>query len=296
MLGVNTFYFSLIRKYVVLFGTLFNSIHIPRYSANGQIDQLVAVPVLVGDKDKTLARVFADPTAGRTSAITLPRMSFQLAGIEYDKDRKLNPVENYTIQDTANTNNYKQQFNPVPYNLNFQLFVYAKEYEDGTKIIEQIVPFFTPEFTVRAELIPDMGIQANLPIVLQQSVTTEDNFDQGNIWDRRAIIWTLNFVMKAYFYGPIHDVGLIKFVIVNSRIPQENVGHDMNANNSGIVETLTVQPGMLANGSPTTNAAASVPYYQITITDDWEAAFTLTDFTEPPKHNTASAPYPQIER
>jgi hypothetical protein len=280
MLGATTFAFSLIRKYFVIFGTLFNEIHIPRYKNDGTLDQLIDVPILVGDFEKTLARVFADPTAGRISAITLPRMSFQLVNIEYDQTRKLNPIENFTVQDPNNPNNYEQQFTPVPYNFNFRLWVYAAMFEDGTKIIEQILPFFTPEFTVSAELIPQMNITMNIPVVLQKMTSVEDNFAEGNFSDRRAIIWTLDFLLKGYLYGPIHDIGLIKFIDVNSWVPYPNtLPSQLSTNNAGLMETITIQPGLLPNGQSTTNAAASIPYKEITLGEDWGVCIIQTDYT-----------------
>lgn len=152
-----------------------------------------------------MARMKSDPNIDRPTAITLPRMSFFLDGYHYDDERKRNTINQYfyRIGDTANRN---RQFEEVPYKFYFSLFVYVKNAEDATKIVEQILPFFTPEFTVRAFLIPDHAA-FDLPIKLIE--VTHEFSDPSNYTENSTLIWTLRFEVKSAFFGPRMVVPLI---------------------------------------------------------------------------------------
>lgn len=285
MLGLDPFYWGLLRKYYVLFASLFNEIRVPRYGTDGSIREYVRVPISLGAKDKTLAQVFSEPQAdARQQAITLPRLSFDRSGMTYDATRHQSSTEYIMLQ--PNTTSYAKMYTPVPYDINFDLFVYSKTQEDGLKIVEQIIPFFTPDYTVRAELIDDF-VTLNVPIILNQ-VTSADDYSQGSLVDRRAIIWTLSFTMKAYLFGPEHTTGIIKFVDVPLTVPQ--AGKDANGHyytvdttpaNTAAIAEVTVQPGLLPNGQPTTNAAASIDYTLVNLGDDWAYAVTIKGDLDP---------------
>jgi len=278
MLGREVFYYGLIRRYTVLFATLFNEIKVPRYAQDGSERELVRVPISLGPRDKTLARIFGDGGANsRPEAVTLPRLSFDMAAPRYDSSRHQSAAETITVY-TANT--YSKMFTPVPYDFDFNLYCYTKTQEDGLKIIEQILPFFTPEFTVRAELIPSV-VTMNVPIVLN-SVNVQDDYDAGEIKDRRAVIWTLGFTVKGWLYGPEHVGGVIKFIDVPLYVPRQDTSIDDTTRfNTGAIDEVTVQPGLLANGSPTTNTAASVPYTQVQIDDNWAYAVWVAGNLDP---------------
>ena len=145
-----------------------------------------------------LTRVTTDPNIDRQTAIILPVISFEMMGLRYDGSRKLPTINRFAVQDPVNKNNLTYEYNPVPYNIDMKLYVYVKNNEDGTKIIEQILPFFTPDWTLKVIMIPEMNLEMNVPIVLN-NVSFEDNYD-GDFKDRRAIIWTLDFTIKGYFY------------------------------------------------------------------------------------------------
>lgn len=220
-----------------------------------------------------LARVDADPEIQRETAIILPRMGFEMIGMNYDGSRKLITVGRTVKKDDTNANKLKRQYNPVPWNFNFNLYVYVKNAEDGTKIIEQILPFFTPEWTATVNLIPEMNVVMDIPIILN-SVDPEDTYE-GQFEDTRKIIWTLSFTVKGWLYGPIVSKPIVKiskqqFYVPVGMTAAEGVG------NSEVIGTLTVTPGLLANGSPTTNAAASVNTNIIEIDDDYGYA-VVTD-------------------
>ncbi len=264
MLGTH-FYFGSIKNYVIAFGTLFNEIHISRTDAANNEVAFMRVPLSYSSKDKMLARVIADPNIDRPTAIVLPRMSFQLTDLRYDGDRKLNTLGR-SVYTTEDKNKNKYQYNPVPYNFDFDLNIYVKNAEDGTKIIEQILPFFTPDWTPTIKLIPEMNVVVDTPIILN-SISSQDTYDQQFL-QRRAIIWTLKFTLKGYLFGPIKEKKIIKFANTTFFISKQDDLYNA-IGNTAPSDRVTVRPAMLANGSPTTNAAASVPLSEIDADDDF---------------------------
>jgi len=264
----HTFYFSLIRKYVILVGTLFNDIRITREDKNGNVVDLLKVPLSYAPKEKMLARFENDPDIDRPFATLLPRMSFEQISMEYDGSRKLPTVGKIVVKDPTNPNKLKYQYNPVPYNLKFRLYVYVKNAEDGTKIIEQILPFFTPEWTVTVRLIQEMNVTMDIPVILDD-IGIEDSYN-GNFQDRRALIWTLEFTVKGYIYGPIKKTAIIKFANTNFYIPSVPDGQLNTAvGNTDPVERVTIRPGLTANGQPTSNLANSISLSEIEADDDF---------------------------
>lgn len=244
------FYFSLIRKYVILVGTLFNNIKINRTDSNGNVTSLMRVPITYGPKDKMLARVIQDPNLDRqTATLPLPAISFEMGKMSYDGTRKLNTVGRIANKDSDNASKLKYQYNPVPYNIEFKVFIYAKNAEDGTKIIEQILPYFTPDWTTTVDLIPEMNVRMDVPVVLN-NIAYSDNYD-GNFKERRAIIWSLDLVLKGYLYGPVRKTGIIKFVNTNFYTPSVEDGKLADAVAvTPIAEKMTIQPGLDANANP----------------------------------------------
>lgn len=261
----HTYYHNVIRKYVVLFGTLFNDIYINRPDATHNITKTVKVPIAYGPKDKVLARITTDPNLDRMPAIVLPRMSFEMTDIVYAADRKLNTIgKRYKVDDDPNK--VKYQYNPVPYDINFDLSIIVKNADDGTRIVEQILPFFTPEWTTTVELIPELDVVMDIPIVLK-SVRVNDQYE-GDYETRRALMWDLQFTLKGYLYGPVRKTGVIKFA--NSAIFNSLTAIDNLAN-------ITVAPGLLANGSPTTNSSLTISRDMIYPDDDFGYIVTVNE-------------------
>ena len=218
MLGV-TYYHQTIRKYVAVFGTLFNDLNIERTNASGTVIEKVKIPLAYGPKQKWLLAM-SDTTASRkVTATRSPRMGFALTSVDYDSVRKLNTVgKNWAANSSlSTTTTLLSQFNPVPYNFAFDLFILVKNAEDGTQILEQILPYFTPEFTVTVNTIPDMGIKADIPVVLNSSSVADEY--EGDLATRRTITWTLSFTLKGYIYPDIKSSSIIKTIEVNFRIP-----------------------------------------------------------------------------
>lgn len=270
------FYFGHIRKYVALFGTLFNDIVIVR-DGGDVAQQAMKVPISYGPRDKTLARIEADPTLTKMPSIVLPRMSFEITSFTYAPQRKLSTVGMKTKRESGSNSTMLKQYNPVPYDIGFELSIMAKNAEDATKIVEQILPFFTPDFTPTIRLIPDMDIDVDIPIVLQ-NVRYEDQYE-GNFEQRRAIIWTLDFSMKAYIYGPIRggvNGGRSGKIINLATVNIYDWGKDANT----LTSSVTVQPGLTANGQPTSDINQTIDKNLINVTDDFGFITTVTDYSE----------------
>ena len=194
------FYHQTSRKMVVAFGTLFNNIEVRRTDSADAVVEVIKIPLSYGPKDKMLVRISQDPNLNPKVALTVPRMGFELTSMTYDGARKLNTMGRNVKKGTTGL---KKQFNPVPYNWDFSLYVFVKNAEDGTQILEQILPFFTPDFTVTMTLVSSMSIKMDIPLALT-SVTSEDTYE-GDFATRRSIIWTLSFIMKGFLYPSVTD-------------------------------------------------------------------------------------------
>jgi len=194
------FYHQTSRKMVVAFGSLFNNIEVRRTDSSDAVTEVVKIPLSYGPKDKMLVRISQDPSLNPKVALTVPRMGFELTSMTYDGARKLNTMGRNVKKGTTGL---KKQYNPVPYNWDFSLYVFVKNAEDGTQILEQILPFFTPDFTVTMTLVSGMTVKMDIPLVLN-SVTSEDSYE-GDFATRRSIIWTLSFLMKGFLYPSVTD-------------------------------------------------------------------------------------------
>ena len=268
MIGGSTFYNTLFKKYVIIFGTLFNNIKIERRDENNVLEQNFKVPIAYGPREKFLARITDNPDGIALTSIKLPRMAFSISSISYAPERKLQTINKIASKKSVNgVNVYEKVFNPVPYDLGFKLEIMSKTMEDGLRIIEQILPYFTPEWTVSAKLLGnDFDNVTDIPLVLKD-VDIADEY-QDDFLQRKVLTFTLNFIMKCYFYGPVTQSKLIKFATVN-------VYPDTTANSSLV--TTTVRPGLTVDGEPTSNADLSVALSQIDEDDNYGFIVTIED-------------------
>ena len=195
-------YHGLLRKYIAVFGTLFNDINIKRIDNSDNIIETIKVPLAYGPKQKFLTRITQDPSLTKGVALQLPRIGFDMASMSYDPERKLNSLNKKLVR---YNDNIGRIYGPVPYLLTFNLYVFVKNAVDGAMIMEQILPAFKPDFTVSINALPTMGIKIDMPIVLN-GVTLEDSYE-GEYVTRRAIIYTLDFTAKVYFYPNIKGTG-----------------------------------------------------------------------------------------
>jgi len=206
-----TFYNRSIRQLVVGFGNLFDDITLVRYNTDQTEQERFIVPVAYATKERYVMRLQEDYNLDKKVQITLPRMSFEMTGFSYDASRKQNTNSKSFVQTPSGV---VSQYNPVPYNFNFSLYVYVRNIEDGTQIIEHILPYFTPDYTIKINMIPEMGVIKEIPVVLND-VSHEINYEGPREQDTRTIIWTLNFTVKGYLFGPVSSTGLIQTSITN---------------------------------------------------------------------------------
>lgn len=238
------------------------------------------MPISYAPKKKVLTRYLADPGIDKPAAIVLPRMSFEIMSIDYDGTRNLPNLNKYVIKDDDNANNLKMIYVGAPYNITFNLYIYVKNTEDGNRIFEQILPFFKPEWTSNLQLIPEMGVNLDIPLQMVSNVI-EDQYD-GQFLNRQILMYTYTFVMKAWYFGPSYSKPIIKFANTNFRVPTGNATALEGVGNTNIIGSVRVTPGLDANGEPTSNASISVLPSEIWVDDDFgyiveTSGITLTE-------------------
>lgn len=219
MLNGQTYYHGAIRKTIVAFGRLFSDIKIARQDNEGNVAQVVQVPLAYAPKEKWLVRIDSDPNLTNNVYVSLPRLSFEITGYHYDASRKTNKMNKIVCKDTANPANptAKAVFSPAPYNIDINLYVLTKTQEDATQIIEQILPIFNPEYTLSINALPALEIVQDVPVILN-NITAEDNYD-GSFQERRFVSHTLSFTVKTNIYGPVSENGVILTTTANLSVP-----------------------------------------------------------------------------
>ena len=237
MLSNAYFYHQLTRKYVILFGNMFNNITVKRLNrTEGTEIERFKVPIVYGPKDKYYVRLRSDPDFNRPIQALLPRMSFELIGFDYDATRKQNSLLRSGVK-RNNESTAQSQYMSVPYNLTFELVIYTRNVDDGTHIVEQILPYFNPDYTVTINAIPELGFLKDVPITLntvQNLIEHEGNFDAV-----RYVSWTLNFTMKANYYGPVANTSIIRTVYANLFNDQSlQAGHIVRVNTANTSGTF----------------------------------------------------------
>lgn len=221
MLGTYS-YHEIIKKTIISFGTLFNQLYIKHQEEDGSDASLIKVPIAYGPIQKFLARLEQKPDLRKRVALTLPRMSFEITSIQYDASRKVSTMQTFKAVKQDGGGGQVKLFMPVPYNIGIQLNIIAKYNDDMLQIIEQILPFFQPHFTLTVDLASSIGEKRDIPMILE-NIQMNDNYE-GNYEERRNLIYTLNFSAKTYLFGPIADSteGLIKKVQVDYHSSTEN--------------------------------------------------------------------------
>ena len=234
MLG-NYFYHQIIRKTVIAFGTLFNDIHVQHDDSAGNVISDIKVPIAYGPRQKFLARITQQAELNKATQITLPRMSFEINNISYDAARKAGITQTFKAADTEDGGKMKKVFMPVPYNLGFELNILVKQQDDGLQILEQILPFFQPGFTLSIDLVKSIGEKRDIPMILN-SISQQDDYE-GDFSTRRALIYTLSFTAKTFMFGHIAKTpeGLIRKV-------QLDYYSDTNQQTAKRVQRYTVVP------------------------------------------------------
>ena len=219
MLGTH-FYNETIRRTVIGFGTLFNNIEIKKKNA-GEVIEAEKVALAYGPKQKFLYRLFENPSTQKV-AITMPRMYFEMTGIQYDQARKTSPIQKYKTVVADNANEVRVQYVPVPYTINFELGILAKDQDTGLQILEQILPYFQPAFNITLNMVPDMSEKKDVAITLN-SINMEDEWDDSFL-ERRLVVYTLQFTAKTFLYGPYNKADIIRKATVYESVGDKAVG------------------------------------------------------------------------
>ena len=209
------FYHQRIRKSVAIFGTLFNNIYVIRKDNTDQVISQVKVPLSYGPQRKFLDRIRENPDLDNDTkvAIKLPRMSFEIINIQYDAGRQLQKTNTY-LQGANSIVNRKKFYSFVPYNIGFSLSIYSKSQDDALQIVEQILPYFNPQYTLTIKPFSNYpDIKEDVPIALT-GVDFADDYE-GSLEQRRTIIYTLTFDMRVNFYGPINESSIIRTALTD---------------------------------------------------------------------------------
>lgn len=213
MLNNTPYYHAAIRNTIVAFGNLFSNIKFER-KKNNIVEQTIHVPIAYAQKEKWIQATEANPDSERGVQTSLPRMGFEITGYSYDATRKLARMN--TISCTTDDGRV-QTYTPVPYNIDIQLYLATKTQEDALQVVEQILPTFTPEYTVGVRSIAALNLVQDVPIIMN-NISVEDNYD-GSVSERRLVIHTFNFTAKVNLFGPVNSVGVIKRVDVPVSVP-----------------------------------------------------------------------------
>lgn len=208
MLSHNPFYHRTIRKYVTLFGSLFNDITIVRETQARAKKERQKVPISYASKEKFITRLQSDPTLTKSIATTLPRISFEMVSMQYDQARKQQSTIRHRARNLANTSHPQSQYIGVPYSFDFNLSVYVRNIEDGLQIVEQIIPFFLPDYTITAQVSQEMDIVKDIPIILK-SVDQKTDYEGPFIDGTRLVTWDLEFSLKGWIFGPVSNTAII---------------------------------------------------------------------------------------
>ena len=232
------FYHETIKRSVSVFGTLFNNISIKR--ADGT---LMKVPLAYGPRQKWIARLQQQAELGLggtpRTAVSLPRMAFEISSIEYDSTRKLSKKTQYKKAKSSDPTVMQYQYAPAPYNIGFELSILVKNTDDGLQIIEQIFPYFTPDYTVTIHTVPDMNETRDIPIILT-SISQTDEYE-GDFTTRQVLTYALSFTMKNYIYGPVLDSEIIRTVKARTYI-ESGAGKVLSPNTAGRVIEQIITP------------------------------------------------------
>jgi hypothetical protein len=195
------FYHEILRKTVISFGSLFNDISIKHTNNSNETVSVIKVPLAYGPTQKFLARLNQSPNLNKPIQITLPRMSFEFTGLTYDATRKSTTTQYFTAKSATDGTETKKAYLPVPYNMQFELSIMSKLNDDALQIVEQILPYFQPAYTMTVDLIDTINEKRDIPVILE-NITMQDDYE-GDFTTRRVLIYTLRFTAKTYIFGPV---------------------------------------------------------------------------------------------
>ena len=207
-----TFYHGTTKKLIIAFGSVFNNIHVQRTEADGTLIKDIQVPLAYESRKKYLARLIQDSKKNRQ----VPRMGFIMTGLAADYSRAVNQMNEYKFT-SATPNKATIMYTPIPYNYNFTLDIYVDYMDDGLQIIEQILPYFQPDFNVVMEEVPALELKRDIPIELT-GLDMLDEFE-GEFSEQRIVNWSLTFEVKGWLYPPIREQEIVESVEVTYTLP-----------------------------------------------------------------------------
>ena len=204
------FYHELLKKYTVVMGSLLDGIDVVRYNNLGTEESRQRVPVTYAAKEKFIQRTQSDPELLRQPAIVLPRIGFEMTGLSYAPERKISSKQKFAYRN-GNSKSYTV-YTPIPYDITFSATLIAKTQTDALQVVEQLVPFFSPDYVVTMKGIGTPEIGFDVPITLD-AIGVQDSYE-GDLEERRQIIWRFDFLLKGFLFGPVREGGVIKTVDV----------------------------------------------------------------------------------
>ena len=263
------FYNEILRRTIISFGTLFNSITIKQTNSSDNVVSVVRVPLAYGPTQKFLARLEQSAELSKSTAMTLPRMSFEFTGLTYDSTRKVSTTQQYTVKDPDNGSESKKVFMPVPYNMQFELSIMTKLNDDALQIVEQILPYFQPAYNLSVELVESIQEKRDIPIILE-NITMQDDYE-GDYTTRRVLLYTLRFTAKTYLFGPVTTA-------TKDIIKKATVGYLSGTDTSNTTREITysVVPRAVKNYTGDAATTLSVDISKTTKTFEVEDASSLT--------------------
>ncbi len=262
------FYYEILRRTVVSFGSLFNNIVIKHKNNSEDITSVIKVPLAYGPTQKFLARLQQSSDLNKPVQITLPRMSFEFTGLTYDSSRKATTTQSFTAKSVEDGKEIKKTYLPVPYNMQFELSIMSKLNDDALQIVEQILPYFQPAYTMTVEMVDIINEKRDIPVILE-NITMQDDYE-GDFTTRRVLIYTLRFTAKTYLFGPVSSatkdiikkttIGYIAGDSVTPPVREVIYSTEPRAikNYTGIVLTNLTQDISISDTSITVNDASSI--------------------------------------
>ena len=256
------FYNEILRRTIISFGTLFNGITVK------QTDSTIRVPLAYGPTQKFLARLEQSPDLNKSTAITLPRMSFEFTGLTYDPSRKVTTTQQFVVKDPVSGADTKKSYMPVPYNMQFELAIMCKINDDALQITEQILPYFQPAYNVTVELVEAIKEKRDIPIVLE-NITMQDDYE-GDFDKRRVLLYTLRFTAKTYLFGPVSDAtkdiikkSTVTYIAGGSKSTSRDISYSVTPraikNYTGIVLTNLSENITLGDTEITVDDGSKIP-------------------------------------
>jgi len=207
------FYHATMRKSVAVFGTLFNNLRVIRKASDGSVLNQIRVPLAYGPKQKFLARLDQETGFDAPMAIKLPRMAFEITGLDIDSTQKLQKRNKIVEEHASDVGKKKTIKHHTSYNINMSLYIMAKNQDDGLQVVEQILPYFSPEYNVTISPVSGFAHKQDVAVILN-SVNIDDQYE-GDFVERRVLIYQLDFTMKMKFYGPTSDQGIIREINID---------------------------------------------------------------------------------